>query len=104
MDKYTNIKTIFFCEALVTTLSQNTRPYKQELKYTINNLKRLYNKEITKDMIKMYENHEEAFEKISDYTEKIGIEFSKINPQDYGNLLNVLKKFNSGELFKKSET
>ena len=100
MDKYANIKTIFFSEALMASVAKSTLEYRHELKYTVNNLKRLYNTKVTQDMIRMYENHEEAFDTISDLTEKIGVEFSKTDPTNYGQLLQLLEKFNKGEIFK----
>jgi hypothetical protein len=101
MDKYANIKAIFFTEGLVNALRESTLEYKHELKFTVNNLRKLYNTKVSKDMVKMYENHEEAFETISDLNEKIGAEYAKIDPSKYGMFLEVVQKFNSGELFEK---
>ena len=100
IDNYANIKTIFFSEALMDSVAKSNLKYRFELKHTVNKLKKLYNKEITKDMLRMYENHEEAFDKISNYTEKIGKEFSKTDLTKYGQLLELLEKFNNGTLFK----
>lgn len=100
MDKYANIKTIFLSEALVNAILTSDLEYKHELKSAVNNLKRVYNQKVTKDMLKMYENHEEAFDLISDYTERIGKEFSKTDPTKYAQLLELFEKFNRDELFK----
>lgn len=101
MDKYANIKTIFFTEGLVNSLRESSLEYKHELKFTVNNLRKLYNAKVSKDMVKMYENHEEAFEIISDLNEKIAAEYAKIDPSKYAMFLEVVQKFNSGELFEK---
>jgi tRNA isopentenyl-2-thiomethyl-A-37 hydroxylase MiaE len=100
-DKYANVKVIFWTEALNACFPKTNLEYKHKLKYLVNQFKELYNTKITRDMVKMYENNDEAFEKISSLVERIGEEFSKISPSEYAILLEVLEKFNSGELIKK---
>lgn len=99
-DPYANIKTIFLTEALNNVVTKSDREYKHKLKYIVGQLKTLYKADVVKDMVKMYDNHEEAFEIISTKTEEIAVEIAKVKPNDYDRVVDLLRRFNAGELYK----
>lgn len=94
MPKYSDLKTLFFAEALKSATAESKLSYKHKLKYLMNQYTQLYNKEITPTMLQAYSANDEIFDKVSDVVEQIGQEFSKVDILDYYLLLQLLKEFN----------
>jgi hypothetical protein len=94
VDKYADVKSVFFAEALRSTLPQGKLPYRHKLKNITGNFIASYNQDVTKTMVAMYENHDEAFDQISDYLAKIGEEFGKVKLTRYAEFLYFVQKFN----------